>query len=535
MSRRALTAPPIDVPHYGADLFTDDALADPYPHLRACCARRGRSSGSTPTRCMPWPATPKFGDVLADDTTFISGAGVGLNEVVNRMGPGTTLMSDGAEHRTQREIIGRPLTPSALADLRQEGQTIADALVGRLVGRGRFDAVTDLAEVLPATWVPDLLGWPVDGRARLLDWAAATFNGLGPMNERAAAAGEAMLEMIAYAQQLAGWSLPEHCFAAGILRAAQQGEIEASRCPMLLVDYLGPSLDTTISAIANAIWLLATHPDQWQLLRDDPHRVKATVNEALRLESPISCFTRVAAGGRRSSTVSTSRSDPGCWSASPPPTATSDAGTTREHFDITRESAGQLAFGHGEHACVRGMGLARLEAAAVLSALIEQNLPDRARGRAGAKAQQPHPLLPVPPPRRHPRLTEPRPGWSWPPSAPWVGGWRCRRPAPVRGRSSAASPLGPPSPPRSRPTETWIPTGRHRGSFAGAVDQRVGPGLELQPRPWRRGRPRSPRPRRPLVRRRRRQHPEPPARAGIARSVRRPRAEAAGLPCSTIG
>ncbi|MGH9079764.1 MAG: hypothetical protein ACRDYE_06780 [Acidimicrobiales bacterium] len=71
--------------------------------------------------------------------------------------------ADGGEHRTQREVIGRPLTPRTLADLRPDAQTIADALVDRLVERRRFDAVTDLAEVLPTTWVPDLLGWPADG------------------------------------------------------------------------------------------------------------------------------------------------------------------------------------------------------------------------------------------------------------------------------------------------------------------------------------------------------------------------------------
>jgi cytochrome P450 len=42
-----------------------------------------------------------------------------------------------------------------------------------------------------------------------------------------------------------------------------------------------------------------------------------------------------------------------------------------DRFDITRESAAHLAFGHGEHACV-GMGLARLEGAAVLTALVER-------------------------------------------------------------------------------------------------------------------------------------------------------------------
>jgi cytochrome P450 len=117
------------------------------------------------------------------------------------------------------------------------------------------------------------------------------------LNDRALAASDGILALSAYAQQLAGSELPEHCFGARIQRAAERGEIERSRCPMLFIDYLAPSLDTTISAIGNAAWLLATHPDQWRLLREDPDRVKAAFNEVLRLDSPISCFTRVAPAG----------------------------------------------------------------------------------------------------------------------------------------------------------------------------------------------------------------------------------------------
>ena len=139
---------------------------------------------------------------------------------------------------------------------------------------------------------------------------------------------------------------------------------------MLFIDYLAPSLDTTISAIGNAVWLFATHPDQWQLLRQEPDRVKAALNEVLRLESPISCFTRVAnvparigefdvpAGSRVLLSFASANRDERRWE-------------DPERFDITRQSAGQLAFGHGEHACV-GMGLARLEGAAVLEALVER-------------------------------------------------------------------------------------------------------------------------------------------------------------------
>jgi cytochrome P450 len=357
------------VPRYDADLFTDDALDDPYPHLRAL-----REAGP-----LVWLeahgmyAATRYAEVraiLGNHTTFVSGEGVALNDVINRLGRGTTLMSDGDEHRTQREVIGRPLTPRALADLRPDAQAIADALVDRLVERRRFDAVTDLAEILPTAWVPDLLGWPADGREHLVDWAAAQFDGLGPLNDRAVAASDGILAMSAYAQQLAELELPEHCFGARILRAADQGEIERKRCPMLFIDYLAPSLDTTISAIGNAVWLFATHPRQWQLLQEEPDHIKAAFNEVLRIESPISCFTRVArvatsvggfevpAGSRVLISFASANRDERRWDEP-------------DRFEIMRESAGHLAFGHGEHACV-GMGMARLEGAAVLAALVER-------------------------------------------------------------------------------------------------------------------------------------------------------------------
>jgi cytochrome P450 len=158
--------------------------------------------------------------------------------------------------------------------------------------------------------------------------------------------------------------------AAGILDAAARGDLEPAQCPMAIIDYLGPSLDTTIAALGSAIWLFATHPDQWQLLRREPDRVKQAFNEVVRVETPISAFSRVTtrsvelagtelpAGTRVLVSFASANRDERRW---PDP----------DGFDITRSSAGHLAFGHGEHACV-GMGLARLEGAALLGALVER-------------------------------------------------------------------------------------------------------------------------------------------------------------------
>ena len=118
--------------------------------------------------------------------------------------------------------------------------------------------------------MPDLLGWPEDARDRLLDWGSANFDALGPLNARADDPGPGLWEMAAYAHHLAQTQLPEGSKAAAILDAVARGDIEPWQCPMVIVDYFAPSLDTTTSALGNAIWLFVTHPKQWQLPRRDP-------------------------------------------------------------------------------------------------------------------------------------------------------------------------------------------------------------------------------------------------------------------------
>ena len=357
------------IPTYDADLFTDDALAEPYDHYRAL-----RDLGPAVwLNAHEVYAVTRYADVravLENPEVFCSGQGVGFNDFINDAGQGTTLMSDGVQHDRLREVILRPLTPRALADLRPDAQALAEQLADQLVQRGSFDAVSDLAEVLPATWVPDLLGWPDDGRDQLIDWGSANFDALGPPNARGEAAGAGLLEMAAYAHHLAQTQLPEGSMAAGILDAAARGDIEPAQCPFAIIDYLAPSLDTTISALGNAIWLFATYPDQWRLLRREPERIKQAFNEVLRVETPISSFTRVTtqattidgvelpAGARVMVSYASANRDERRWDAP-------------DVFDITRNSAAQIAFGYGEHACA-GMGLARLEGSTVLAALVER-------------------------------------------------------------------------------------------------------------------------------------------------------------------
>ncbi len=357
-------------PRYTPDVYTDEAILDPYPHYR-----RMRELG--PVVWLPRQrahavvhhATCK--EVLLADGTFRSERGVALNPVANRMSRGTTLNSDDEDHARRRALLASRLTPKALRSMRDEVQERADAVVEAAVARGTVDGVADVAEALPTSFVPDLIGWPREGREKLLPWAGATFDSLGPVNARTLRSAPRALEMMRFARSVVRQrsTLPGS-MGADLLAKADAGELGHGECPALMIDYLAPSLDTTISAIASALWLLAVHRDQWDALRADPSLVPNAVNEVVRVESPLRAFARYVAEDtgvagtplRRGSRVvvfyASANRDERAWDAP-------------EELDVTRDASQQLGFGQGAHGCA-GQGLARLETQSILRSLLER-------------------------------------------------------------------------------------------------------------------------------------------------------------------
>jgi cytochrome P450 len=128
-----------------------------------------------------------------------------------------------------------------------------------------------LAHHLPLTIVSTLVGLPEDGRERLLVWASsALFNCIGPLNERTISAFPVVEETVEYATtQAVRGKLKPDSWGEALHDAADRGEVPRKAVPVMMVDYMGPSLDTTIFAITSAVWLFAQHPDQWDLVREN--------------------------------------------------------------------------------------------------------------------------------------------------------------------------------------------------------------------------------------------------------------------------
>lgn len=357
-------------PIYDVDLYSDEVLLDPYPHYTAL-----RELGAVvwlPRNGLH--AVARFDDVraaLRNPAVFSSAHGVAANDHINTISKGTTLASDAPLHDRLRAIIAAPLLPRALEEIAPEIKAEARRLVEDLVARGQFDAVSDLAQHLPLAIVSKLVGLEDYGRSSMLRWAAATFNVLGTMNARACTALADVQEMRAY---LGGEEIRTRLrpgsWGDRIFAAADRGEVEPERCPVLMRDYLGPSLDTTIFATANLVLLFGRHPQQWELVRNDPALIPNAINEALRLESPVRGFTRHLAADATIGELTIPRESRALLlyaSANRDERKWQDP----ERFDVKRRANDHLGFGNGTHMCA-GLHLARLEMTALLEVLVER-------------------------------------------------------------------------------------------------------------------------------------------------------------------
>jgi cytochrome P450 len=353
------------------DPYTDQALLNPWPLYREL-----REMG-------PAVWLEKYGmfaltgyDVvvkaLRDWEAFPSSFGVMMNDDMNQLLRGNTLCSDGDAHSRLRRVVIRPVTPAALKSLKEEVEREAETIVNQLCTRRQFCATTELATYLPVTIVSSAIGLPEEGRERMMEWSIGMFNCFGPMNERARNAMPVLSEMMAYAEtQAVPGKLKPGSWAEAIHHAAAAGEVPSEAVPVMMIDYMGPSLDTTIFGISSGVWLFAKHPDQWDLVRNDPSLIPAAIDEILRMEAPVQGFSRYVARDYDLDGVllpESSRAIVFYGAANRDPRQFPDP----DRFDVRRDNAGRhMAFGAGPHGCL-GANLAKLEMRSLFMALAQK-------------------------------------------------------------------------------------------------------------------------------------------------------------------
>jgi cytochrome P450 len=128
--------------------------------------------------------------------------------------------------------------------------------------------------------------------------------------------------------------------------------------------------ETTVSLITNGVHALLRHPDQLALLKAEPERLPAAVEELLRYDGPLQAAIPYVA--KAPIKVGESVIEAGEVIVFALLAANRDAGKfdRPDQLDITREPS-HVAFGHGIHHCL-GAPLARLEGRVALSMLFDR-------------------------------------------------------------------------------------------------------------------------------------------------------------------
>lgn len=360
-----MQAPVIDI-----DLFSEATRHSPYPAYQVL-----RDSGEV---CeLAGAGLYAVGrhehvkEILGNWEDFSSADGVALNALMNQLMAGTVLTSDPPEHKRLRDMLARPISPARLTELRPRLAALADTRVAELIGAGRFDGMANLATLLPISIISEMVGLPEEGREQMLDWAGAAFNGMAteglPLCDQAF---PVMLGMVSY---ITSPDLPSRLkpgsWAADLWQFVEGGQLAEEEFRSIIQGYVSPSLDTTIFAIGNLLWLLAANPEQWRRLKENPSLISRCINESLRIESPAFGFSRVA---RRDLQIGQYSVPKGARIVTVLPSANRDERRYDRPavFDISRDASDHLAFGGGVHRCVGG-NLAMLEITAILTAIVK--------------------------------------------------------------------------------------------------------------------------------------------------------------------
>ncbi|WP_243718612.1 cytochrome P450 [Actinomadura sp. KC06] len=277
------------------------------------------------------------------------------------------LTADGDEHRRVREPLTRGLSPKRVAAAVPFITGRAAELVASFAAENRVELMGRYARVLPGEVIGHLLGIdPADVPALVAGSYRAddlVFRSMSTEEQVAAAHEVAGMKRVLDAHVKARGTHGGDDLCGEMIRAIEpHGTLISNLQNLLLAGHL-----TTTALIGTAVLHLLRHRDQWELLRARPELIPAAVEETARYEPPIQGFRRVTTrpvalagtelpeGAEVFVAFAATGRDP-------------DAHDRPDTFDITREPARHLAFGHGAHACP-GAQLAREQVRITLETL----------------------------------------------------------------------------------------------------------------------------------------------------------------------
>jgi pimeloyl-[acyl-carrier protein] synthase len=287
------------------------------------------------------------------------------------------LNSDPPVHTRLRRLVSKAFTPRAVEKLRPRIQEIVDGLLDEVEADGQMDLVTTLGHPVPVIVIAELLGVPVEDRAKFKKWSDDVVATLGGPFVPPNVLEEARLSIEALAEYLIPIihdrrTHPREDLISALVAAKDEGqELSEDEIFTTTILLLVAGNETTTHLIDNGTYALLRNPDQLQRLRDDPSLIVSATEELLRFIGPVQATGRVLkedmvvagqdmkAGQVAFTLLGAANHDPAKW------------GDNADELDITRNAADHVGLGDGIHFCL-GAPLARAEAQITIGSLVRR-------------------------------------------------------------------------------------------------------------------------------------------------------------------
>jgi cytochrome P450 len=272
------------------------------------------------------------------------------------------ITTDPPRHNAMRKLISKGFTPRHINAMEPGVREIVRGVLDQAEAGIELEYAEGFVAKVPIRIIADLLGAPAQDWEQFRLWSDAAVGSADP--DITLSPQEAFGTLEKYFQELI--ELRKQGRTNDLISILMDAEVDGERLSheelmAFLHLLLVAGNETTRNLIAMGTLALINHPDQLQMLVEDPSLIPTAVEEMLRWISPVTHMTRYATEDveLRGQLIKKDQAVVLLYGA-----ANRDEdvfGDNAEEFDITRKPNPHLAFGTGEHACM-GLSLARLEA-----------------------------------------------------------------------------------------------------------------------------------------------------------------------------
>jgi cytochrome P450 len=280
---------------------------------------------------------------------------------------------DPPEHDRMRALVSRVFTPRAVGRLEPMVRRAISRFADEIGDSDSFDLVQQWAAPFPVEIISEMLGIPAEDRQQIRHWIDTMLHReegrIHPSPEAESAGLESGLYFYNLVQDHR--SHPADDMTTKLIDAEVERDdgttthLDDAEIAGFLSLLAGAGAETVTKLVGNAAVLLSRHPDQWQMMLDQPDIIPGAVEEILRYLPPAQYNGRYLLEERTIHGVTIPARQPVLLITG---SATRDERHVEDPdlFDITRDPGLALGFGYGIHSCL-GAALARMESRIALS------------------------------------------------------------------------------------------------------------------------------------------------------------------------